>query len=158
MNGLIPIAIVTESICTEVIKTNGIYYYIIVAGDSTGNSSLSNCIMVTVEIPLDDPNFENGEQNDVIPNLIIIIGMGAMASIVIPFSIRNIRKSGKKLSREDPKSFSVPIATRKISSYNSSTPIITPISPNESSFSSTIGSIKEKINEMEKKLNNRNKP
>lgn len=44
------IAQTTDSNYTDTISVNGIYYYIIIAGDFSLNSSISNCIEVKIEI------------------------------------------------------------------------------------------------------------
>lgn len=46
--GLNPIKIVTNTSCVDTITTNGMYYYVLVAGNASGNSSLSNCEGVQV--------------------------------------------------------------------------------------------------------------
>ncbi len=53
--GLTPIAIVSESNYTDIITMNQIYYYVIIAQNSTGISPISNCQNVTVLIPLKTP-------------------------------------------------------------------------------------------------------
>ncbi|MFX1295498.1 MAG: FG-GAP-like repeat-containing protein [Promethearchaeota archaeon] len=53
--GLPPIAVISESNYTDTITINGIYYYVIVAGNIWGNSSISNCENVTVAIPPSAP-------------------------------------------------------------------------------------------------------
>ncbi|NVM55016.1 MAG: hypothetical protein HWN66_15025, partial [Candidatus Helarchaeota archaeon] len=53
--GLTPIASVSESNYTDTLVTNGIYYYVIVAGDAWANGSISNCENVTVAIPPSAP-------------------------------------------------------------------------------------------------------
>ncbi|MFX1296177.1 MAG: Heimdall-CTERM domain-containing surface protein [Promethearchaeota archaeon] len=62
MTGLTPIASVSESKYTDIIATNRIYYYVIVARNAIGNSSISNCESVTVEGPWQNkkiiPGFE----------------------------------------------------------------------------------------------------
>jgi hypothetical protein len=47
------IAQTIENFYTDSILEDGIYYYVIVAGDLSSNSSISNCIVVIVEIQLD---------------------------------------------------------------------------------------------------------
>lgn len=47
VNVLTPIAIVFESHYTDTIFINGTYYYVIVAGNEAGNSSISNCESVS---------------------------------------------------------------------------------------------------------------
>ncbi|MGQ4873164.1 MAG: FG-GAP-like repeat-containing protein [Promethearchaeia archaeon] len=49
-SGLSPIASVLASYYTDNITVNGTYYYVIVAGNAAGNSSISNCENVTVMI------------------------------------------------------------------------------------------------------------
>lgn len=44
------IAQTTDSDYTDTIYVNGIYYYIVIAGDFSLNSSISNCLEVIVEI------------------------------------------------------------------------------------------------------------
>jgi hypothetical protein len=48
---LVPLATVSTSYYTHNITKNGIYYYVIIAENSIGNSSISNCENVTVGIP-----------------------------------------------------------------------------------------------------------
>ncbi|MHA1264513.1 MAG: right-handed parallel beta-helix repeat-containing protein [Candidatus Helarchaeota archaeon] len=48
IGNLTPIATVTETTYTDVVSANGTYYYVISAGNSIGNSSISNCENVTV--------------------------------------------------------------------------------------------------------------
>ena len=40
----------TASAFIDTVSVNGIYYYIVVAGDFSTNSSISNCVEVTVNI------------------------------------------------------------------------------------------------------------
>jgi hypothetical protein len=57
--GLTPKYVVTESNYTDTLTTNGIYYYVIVAGTGLANSSISNCESATVAIPSGGvPGFE----------------------------------------------------------------------------------------------------
>ncbi|MFX1293736.1 MAG: FG-GAP-like repeat-containing protein [Promethearchaeota archaeon] len=51
VDGLIPIATCSDSNYTDYITTNGIYYYVIIAENFVGNSSISNCENVIVAIP-----------------------------------------------------------------------------------------------------------
>ena len=51
VDGLIPIAAVSDSNYTDTITTNGIYYYVIVAGNDVVNSTISNRDSVTVAFP-----------------------------------------------------------------------------------------------------------
>jgi len=48
---LVPLAMVNENHYTDNITSNGTYYYVIVAGNAYGNSSISNCEIVTIAIP-----------------------------------------------------------------------------------------------------------
>ncbi|NVM31033.1 MAG: hypothetical protein HWN65_19485 [Candidatus Helarchaeota archaeon] len=79
--GLTPIATVITSNYTDRISINGTYYYVIVAGNILGNSSLSNCKNVTVAISSGDvpPGFDPF----MIILIIIIIGAIAVSSIAI---------------------------------------------------------------------------
>ncbi len=49
--GLSPIQNVTNTIWNDTISINGQYYYAVVAGNATHNSSLSNCESVLVQLP-----------------------------------------------------------------------------------------------------------
>jgi len=51
VSGLVPIASGALSIYQDTVTSNGTYYYVIVAGNATGNSSISNCESVVVAIP-----------------------------------------------------------------------------------------------------------
>ncbi|NVM55015.1 MAG: PQQ-binding-like beta-propeller repeat protein [Candidatus Helarchaeota archaeon] len=55
VSGMTPIVTVSESSYIDTLTTNGTYYYVIVAGNVVGNSSISNCENVTVELPLSAP-------------------------------------------------------------------------------------------------------
>ncbi|MFX1296535.1 MAG: hypothetical protein ACFFD2_16970 [Promethearchaeota archaeon] len=59
VDGLIPIAAVTDSNYTDTIIANGTYYYVIITGSVVGNSSISNCENVTIEFPPGIPGFES---------------------------------------------------------------------------------------------------
>ena len=50
VSGLTPIATTSVSNYQDIIISNGTYYYIIVAGNAAGNSSISNCENVKVEL------------------------------------------------------------------------------------------------------------
>lgn len=52
---LTPIAAVSESNYNDTIAFNGVYYYVIVAGNAKENSSISNCENVIVAIPVSSP-------------------------------------------------------------------------------------------------------
>ncbi len=76
--GLIQLDNVTTTNYTDNITTNGIYYYVIIAGNFNGNSSLSNCVNVTVQIP------SNNQPDPPIPGfelIYIILGLICIASI-----------------------------------------------------------------------------
>ena len=51
--GLNPIAAVSKNNYVDTVTLNGTYYYVIVAGNAYGNSSISNCESVQVEISLE---------------------------------------------------------------------------------------------------------
>jgi len=53
---LTPIAAVPSTNYTDNININGWYYYVIVAGNAIKNSSISNCEMVHIIIPIDAPS------------------------------------------------------------------------------------------------------
>lgn len=55
---LIPIAAVSESNYNDTIAWNGVYYYVIVAGNAKENSSISNCENVIVAIPVSSPTLD----------------------------------------------------------------------------------------------------
>ncbi len=77
VEGLIPIAMVTNCNFTDSLATNGTYYYVVVAGDGFANSSNSNCESVVVAIP-SPPEEEPGG----IPSfefLYLILGLFALA-------------------------------------------------------------------------------
>jgi len=77
--GLTQLDNVTTTNYTDNITVNGIYYYVIIAGSSVGNSSLSNCINVTVSIPSNNP------PDPPIPGfelLFIILGLICIVSVV----------------------------------------------------------------------------
>ena len=52
VDGLTPIVTVSDSNYIDTITTDGIYYYVVVAGNSIKNSSISNRDCVTVAIPI----------------------------------------------------------------------------------------------------------
>lgn len=73
LGGLVPIANVSESNYTDTLSVNGTYYYVVVAGNSTWNSSPSNCENVTVTLPplnlnppVLDPIHPNPDTNGII--------------------------------------------------------------------------------------------
>ena len=55
IDGLDPIAVSSENNYTDTLSLNGDYYYVVIASDGFGNSSISNCRSVEVRIPLDTP-------------------------------------------------------------------------------------------------------
>jgi len=85
INSLIPIAIVSQSEYTDVIGTNGTYYYCVMAGNPSQNSTLSGCINITVLIF--KPPVPSGDYTWII----IIIGIGACvaAGTLMVFRIRS---------------------------------------------------------------------
>jgi len=75
VTGLTPIAATTTSDFTDTLYTNGTYYYVIVAGNSLGNSSISNCENVTLTFPPPSVNIlspGNGSQYEEYANIPII--------------------------------------------------------------------------------------
>ena len=48
---LVPIMTTEETVAQDTIRTNGTYYYVVVAGNQYGNSSVSNCIHVEISPP-----------------------------------------------------------------------------------------------------------
>ncbi|MBY9000141.1 MAG: hypothetical protein KGD64_04445 [Candidatus Heimdallarchaeota archaeon] len=56
VEGLIPIASVSSSDYIDTVPSEGFYYYVVVAGNLAGNSSLSNCQYIEINFPdLDVP-------------------------------------------------------------------------------------------------------
>ncbi|NVM55972.1 MAG: hypothetical protein HWN66_19905, partial [Candidatus Helarchaeota archaeon] len=51
VSGMTPIATVSTSSYQDIISINGTYYYVIVAGNASGRSLISNCESVVVAIP-----------------------------------------------------------------------------------------------------------
>ncbi len=73
--GLTPIANITTTNYTDTITTSGIYYYVIIAWNFAGNSSISNCESVVVQIPGSPvPGFE-----------LILVFMGLLAVLIYNF-------------------------------------------------------------------------
>jgi ribosomal protein L31 len=64
VEGLIPIATVSYSDYTDTVPSEGIYYYVVVAGNYVGNSSHSNCQYVEVVFP----DLEAPELSPILPN------------------------------------------------------------------------------------------
>jgi hypothetical protein len=57
--GMIPIAIVTTSSYQDIINTEGTYFYVIVAGNTAGNTTISNVESVTIKFPGGIPGFNS---------------------------------------------------------------------------------------------------
>jgi hypothetical protein len=55
--GMTPIQVVATNSCLDTLTTNGLYYYVVVAGNATGNSTPSNCESVQVVL-FEIPGFE----------------------------------------------------------------------------------------------------
>lgn len=89
--GLKPIAQVLTNNYSDRIHVNATFYYIIIAGHSLGNSSISNCENVTVLVTQTD----DGVLKIVLG--VIIIGAIAIGSISI-YSLRRKKKLGAALS------------------------------------------------------------
>ncbi len=73
------IAQTLESDYTDSIKVNGIYYYVIVAGDLSSNTSISNCVEVIVELQLEI----SISGNFVINNLVIFVVVVSLIAVKI---------------------------------------------------------------------------
>ena len=52
ISGMTPMAVVSTTHYQDIITANGTYYYVVIAGIGLGNSSISNCENVTVEVLL----------------------------------------------------------------------------------------------------------
>lgn len=48
--GLVPINRITSNTYTDIISSDGYYYYVVVAGDNLHNSSMSNCVYIEISI------------------------------------------------------------------------------------------------------------
>ncbi len=57
VSGLDPIASVPTTTYQDFLIINGMFYYVVVAGNATGNSTISNCENVTVNIPHPEGNW-----------------------------------------------------------------------------------------------------
>ncbi|GAG59424.1 unnamed protein product, partial [marine sediment metagenome] len=58
IDGLDPIDTISDNNYTDIVSMNDYYYYVVVASDGFGNSSISNCRSVEVRIPLDTPQLD----------------------------------------------------------------------------------------------------
>ncbi|NVM27244.1 MAG: VCBS repeat-containing protein [Candidatus Helarchaeota archaeon] len=81
VDGLIPIATTSTSFYMDFLTSNGIYYYVVVAGNSTGNSLISNCQHVTVAIP--SPSDDAPPDYNFLLVAIIIAGVAIAAAILV---------------------------------------------------------------------------
>lgn len=54
--GMSPIGVTSLNEYSDIITTNGFYYYVIVASNASGNSSISNCVWGWVAIPPEPPD------------------------------------------------------------------------------------------------------
>jgi hypothetical protein len=63
ITGLIPLKTALTNSCMDLIATSGNYSYVVVAGNAAGNSTPSNCVEVTVALPLAAPTLEPIEPN-----------------------------------------------------------------------------------------------
>ena len=52
VNGISFIANLTTNSYNDMIETEGTYYYAVIAGNLAGNSSLSNCVNITISVPI----------------------------------------------------------------------------------------------------------
>ncbi|MHA1270221.1 MAG: hypothetical protein ACTSPY_10580 [Candidatus Helarchaeota archaeon] len=64
VDGLTPIATTSSTTYSDTIPANGEYYYVIVAGNPIGNSSISNCENVTASVLPNSPTL-----NEIIPKI-----------------------------------------------------------------------------------------
>ncbi|NVM30419.1 MAG: lamin tail domain-containing protein, partial [Candidatus Helarchaeota archaeon] len=83
--GLDPIAQTSSTSYTDTVPTEGTYYYVIVAGNSQGNSSVSNCYSVKVVFP------------SWISFAIVLLVFAGVIGAVTTIQVRNVRK--KSISR-----------------------------------------------------------
>jgi len=93
VNSLIPRAVVSQSEYIDVIGKNGTYFYVIIAGNPSQNSTMSNCWSVTVALS-NPPN--PTEDNKWIIIIIVIGACAAVASLVV-FKVRS-KPKGRKIS------------------------------------------------------------
>ncbi|MHA1652226.1 MAG: right-handed parallel beta-helix repeat-containing protein [Candidatus Helarchaeota archaeon] len=73
VEGLTPIAVVTESSYTDTLTSNGVYYYVVVASDGWVNSTISNCEKVTIEIIEPSRDIQGFEIFPMIIGLIMVV-------------------------------------------------------------------------------------
>ncbi len=71
IGGMAPIATVAINTYQDIVIINGTYYYVVIAGSYIGNSSISNCENVTIEVllpvaPILDPILPNPDFDGVI--------------------------------------------------------------------------------------------
>ncbi|NVM56013.1 MAG: hypothetical protein HWN66_20110, partial [Candidatus Helarchaeota archaeon] len=92
---MIPIATVSTKHYQDTVTTNGIYYYVIVAGNSTGNSSLSNC--KSVEVRLTSPTIST---NNFTIWLILVVGSvgGVTVSSIVGIRKRQTHKRKEEIA------------------------------------------------------------
>ncbi|NVM31310.1 MAG: VCBS repeat-containing protein, partial [Candidatus Helarchaeota archaeon] len=81
--GMTPKARVTASQFQDIIDTEGTYYYVIVAGNRAGNTTMSNSASVEVDFPGPDLFI-----------IILLIGIGAAVAVVSVIIINKRRKKG----------------------------------------------------------------
>ena len=82
IDGMSPIGTSFTNNYTDRVPTNGIYYYVVVAGNASGNSSISNCEWVEVAIPF------------IIPGFALYVGIFAVIALMI---MQHRKKSAPKL-------------------------------------------------------------
>ena len=83
LDGLIPIAMVSETNYTDTLTANDYYYYVIVAGDGWRNSSISNCHYVLVAISSGDGDGISQPDYTLFFILIIIAGFAIAGAIIV---------------------------------------------------------------------------
>ncbi len=82
LTGLIPVGTSPTNSSTNLVSDYGIYYYVIVAGNSYGNSSFSNCEAITISPPGENYWW-----------IYIILGAGAIILVAVIIIVRKKKKA-----------------------------------------------------------------
>ncbi|NVM27245.1 MAG: hypothetical protein HWN65_00275 [Candidatus Helarchaeota archaeon] len=89
--GLTPIATISTNFFIDVIMSSGNYYYVIVAGNATGTSYISNCEMVTVTLPSEDEDGTLKSDITLLAITILIAGIAIAGAILAHGMLRRPR-------------------------------------------------------------------
>jgi len=95
-NLLKPIAIVSQSEYTDVLGVNGTYYYAVLAGNPSENSTLSSCLSIIVQLT----NPPTPPQDYTWLIIVIVIGACAAAAMLVVVKVRSKPKRTQMVTQQ----------------------------------------------------------